>query len=183
METANYIETKGGGLSTSDKLVIALREEANKNPVFNTICRVLASRYRTRQQITMQALKATMKKQGLEFTKQQYEDVLKFMARVGIGHLDKGPRGRIRALKGIKVTLQSVGKAALAGQDQLNNFKSQVKFAKVPQTFQAKAIKSDSNYKVVFTIEMDSKSMKFEVPGGIKPNELGDFLARTLKGQ
>lgn len=183
METVNFETDNGVSLRPAEKLIMALRQEANKNAAFNAVCKVFAGRERSRQQITIVSLKAAMKKHGFDFTAGQYEDILKTLARAGIGHLDKSAKGRIRALKGIKVTLQSVGKAALANGTQINNFRPQVKFMKVPQVINGKkATAATENYKVSFTIELNSKSVVFEVPGGVQPDKLGEYLARALKG-
>lgn len=179
METLNFETKNGVALTANEKLIMALRLEADKNQAFNAVCKVFADRERSRQQITVISLKAAMKKHGFDFAVEQYEEILKVLARAGIGHLDKSPKGRIRALKGIKVTLQSVGKAALSNGTQINNFRPQVKFMKIPQAINGK--KTAENYKVSFTIELNAKSVVFEVPGGVQPDKLGEYLAKALK--
>src|SRR4051812_39144764 len=78
------------------KLVMALKEEASENAVFHAMCKVFSKRERARQQITIVALKAVMKKHHFNFTRHELESELKFMAKLGLGHLDKAPNGKIR---------------------------------------------------------------------------------------
>lgn len=173
-------------------LITQLKAEVSKNRVFNDMCHVFATRERARQQVTIPALMAVMKKNGFNHSKNDYEKALRVMANLGLGILDFDGRGRLRSLKGVKVTLQSIGMAALSG-GQINKFRPQVRLAKlpgVPQTIvEAAASKTtitppptipDMNKdmcKIVFTVEVGGKKVLFEIPEGVPKEELGQFIA------
>lgn len=126
MEMQTEVRTK----ATSQ--IERLRTEAAKNPVFAAVSLVFALRQRARQQVTMSRLKVVMAAEGYNYTKMQLEDVLVFLSSIHIGVLDRSARGRIRALKGIKVTLQSLGAAALTKQDKLEQYSAASRFIKLP---------------------------------------------------
>lgn len=101
-------------------VVIWLRERAEKSQVFNAMAHVFALRERTRQQITLTNLYQVMLKEGFKYSKSEYGEELQYMASLGIGKLEHDSKGRLRALKGIRVTLQSIGLAAAAKKDSLD---------------------------------------------------------------
>lgn len=101
--------------ATSPKLMIEkLRDEAKKNKCLNAICHVFALRERARGQVTLGALKQTMAKEGFDFKNSEYEDVLIFFGKIGLGTVSKNSKGRVDALKNIKYTLQTIGRAAVS---------------------------------------------------------------------
>lgn len=103
-------------------ILTAIRSRAASSPVFNAMCHVFALRQRTRQQITLANLMWVMKKEDFKYVDTQYIVELQFMAAAGLGKLYIDSKGRVRALKGIQVTLQSIGIAAILKKDTLEPF-------------------------------------------------------------
>lgn len=100
----------------------ALRNYAAKDKVFNAVATAFAMRERTRNIITIQRLIKTMKDHGFDFTREQYREVLAYLAHIGLGKLVK-KNGKVRALTDIKYTLMSVGKTALGQKAILDRAK------------------------------------------------------------
>lgn len=103
-------------------IVQALRAEVQRNPAFAAVCKLFASRERARQQVTLSTLRLTTIREGYNFTREQHEGVLKFLASLGIGRLVYDHKNRIAVLKDIRVTLQSIGLAATSSSDTVHRF-------------------------------------------------------------
>lgn len=173
-------------------IVHALREEANQNPVFNSVCLVFSMRERTRQQITLPSLMQTMDKEKFSFTRAQLEGVLRFLSTLGIGSLAFDKSGKIFALKNIKITLQSIGLVSLSKKDGLDKFKAQPHFESLVADTAAKAPKSlkvertpagpvdvvDGRYPATLTIKINGSPVVFELPRGITLKELSIVLTQ-----
>lgn len=177
-------------IQPKDDIVSKLKAEAAKNKAFNAVCHRFALRERARQQVTIASLAATMKKEGYNFEKDQYGQVLAFLAALGLGTLDRNARGRIRSLRGIKMTLQSIGMAAIGNAIQLDKYIAQNRYTnlvstpQVPQTIietkppvPPAPRTQKSMCKIIFTVTVDDKEVNFEVPGGVPKEELGQFIA------
>lgn len=168
-------------------MVEALRAEAQGNKVFSAVCHIFALRERARRQVTIAALRNKMSIEGFEFTTAQLQSVLKFMASLGIGKLDQDSKGRIRALKEIKHTLQSIGNAAIAKGEKLDRYDAIDPLIKLPgataapqphiQAVQVPKTAPASGYKTTLTIDMNGKMVNFELPHISGPEELGLLLA------
>lgn len=175
---------------TSNDLTKAIKVEAAKNPVFSAVCHIFALRERARQEITMSRLMYATAKEGYSFTKQQHADVLKFLASIGIGKLDIDARGNIKALRGIRVTLQSIGMAGVGDKVDLAKFEPSVKFNSiVPPKFSngvgavhvpvppPQTPRGAPRHAANFTVFMDGKPVVFEVPKGVTTQELVNVLS------
>lgn len=184
----------------SQSMVIAeLRKEAAKSPVFSNVMHVFALRERARQQVTIPALRLRMGSEGFNYTRHDYMRVLRFLASVGLGTLELSA-GEVIALKNVKITLQSIGMAAVSNGDKLTPFTPQydyqtleapkrghniVKTPPVQNTADTSEIKlepskSTSNQKThpaTLTIVIDGKAISFPLPSGVTTAQLGELLA------
>jgi len=100
-------------------LVHKLQERARMNKVFNSMAHVFAIRERTRRQLTVTSLYAQMKREKFIFSKNDYINELQLLATLSVVSLEKSSRGMIKALVDIKITLQSIGQAALGGKKEV----------------------------------------------------------------
>lgn len=164
------------------EISLRLREEANKNKVFHSICGIFALRERTRRQISIVNLIMVTRKEGFEFTRVQLEDVLKFLASLGIGRLDYAKKNRLRALKDIRVTLQSIGLAALAKQETLTKFNIPTEFMSLEKpVIESKGIKEET-MKVTLLVELNpGHQVAFELPYSVSSRDV-ILLLSNLKG-
>lgn len=173
MELTNNTNKAPSKHKTPKDISVALRAEAIRNPVFGAVATLFAMRQRARQQVTIAALSASMKKNGFLFERQDYEKVLSFLASLGLGTLYRSSKGRIRALKDVRVSLQSIGKAAHTGDVKLAPFKPQNRFTKVPQVANKP---KDTVYKAKLSVLIEGTPVDFELPH-IPKSELGKFIA------
>lgn len=102
---------------TANDTVSKLKSEAKKNPVFNAVAYSFAMRERSRRQVTVNNLALIMKREGFNYSRKELQEVLKFLGSLQLGKLEKTPRGNVRVLKGIPVTLQSIGLSALGKEN------------------------------------------------------------------
>lgn len=161
----------------------ALQKEAAANETFSAVCHMFALRERARSQVTMGTLKFSTIKEGYSFTKEQLESVLKFLAGLGVGRLEKDNKGRITALKDIQYTLQSIGQAAVAQQEGVTKFSAAKTYKELPA--QPKAVEPVPTKEVMYAAELqviiEGKPIKFEVPKGLTPETLAQLLSQIYK--
>lgn len=173
---------------TSKEVVAKLRDEASKNPTFNAVCHIFAMRERSRNRVTLNSLMATMKREGfVKFDKASYEGVLKLLADLNLGKLDYDIRGRLRSVKGIKVTLQSIGMSAVSKQDSLATVSEKDQPLKQPQLPKIPPFPSPfpntppapkaSSKQVVVKIEFEGTVLTFQCPDGVQPRDVLALLA------
>lgn len=136
-----------------DTFVTQIKQRAEQSPVFNAMVHWFAVRERTRQQITLAHLKQKMGKEGYTFAPEAYGEELVFMANLGIGKLEHDAKGRIKALKGIRLTLQSIGAAAIENKKVVNS-KPATQYAKLP-------VKPKSQFNTVLSVKIEGKTMDF----------------------
>lgn len=162
-----------------------LRKEAQTNPVFNAVAHVFALRERTRAQVTVGTLTQTMKKEGFDYEKRQLASVLEFLARTGVGSIEKDRRGRVQALKEIKLTLQSVGKAAvnkeaLEGRRQRNRFAPLLAPVKVsaPSSPPPQAIEKPKADPSTLTVLIKGTTVSVSIPETFTRDDVIDLVNR-----
>lgn len=179
-------------------MVQSLQAEAKLNPVFNTVMHAFAIRERTRAQVTVSNLRLSMAQEGYQFDRPQCEKVLQFLASIGVGRLQKHANGILYALKDIKITLQSIGRAAIGATDKLAKFDQGNSFSRLPaQITQAKAVAPikpghvtakaakatfverrapAAKYEASIYVKINGQMSKFDIPGGLTTDELGRML-------
>lgn len=113
---------------TTNMQIEQLKKEANSNPVAKDVFTMFASRKRARQNVQVDALERRMIKEGFSHPKEAYRSVLKFLVGVGFGKLDLGPGGKVRGIKELRTTLQSIGSAAYGEVAKVRNFKKRARF-------------------------------------------------------
>lgn len=115
-------------------VVERLKEQAEVSPVFKAMAVVFASRERTRQQVSIQSLEVKMNAAGYNFSKEEYERELEFLGGLSLGSVKKNAKGHVVCLKGISITLQSIGAAALGKKTVLNRYTQRTPYTKLPAT-------------------------------------------------
>lgn len=172
---------------TAPKSVITkLRDEASKNPIFKAVCQGFAIRDRTRAQVTIASLTQKMMKEGFNYSRKDYVSVLKVLADLGFGRLEMSARGKVKSLKDIKITLQSIGRAAVSDSTVLTRANFSNKFKELPEEkAHAKTIAGKIGmtkpkaYKAQLIVHFAKDEITtFTLPNGITEQQLGSFLAR-----
>jgi len=169
-------------------LVEELRRLAQR-PAFNAVCHVFAIRERARQQVTLNSLSLRMLEEGYKHGTKDYAQVLKDLAGLGIGNLEFDPKTKeIRALKNIKLTLQSIGKAAVGDVSKVDGFSPQHSYAALPvravptitpapEKAPEKSEKKEADYRVKIVALINSKEIEFPLPLALTIKEIGELLA------
>lgn len=154
-----------------------IREEAARNNLFALVCTMFASRERNRNTLTPAALKLAMSKRDLNYPKSRYSDILRFMASLGLGKLDIGPRGQVRALNRIPINLKSIGNMVTGSPKQ----EAPIIPSQQAQPAQKMVTKAKTgDFQIAYTPRLTLVIGKEELPiPGVKkidPNKLGEFI-------
>lgn len=161
-----------------------LRTEAKNRPAFNAVAHMFIKRERSRGHITLGALIRTMTKLDFNFSKEEYSEVLAFLGRIGVGVVDTDAKGRLRSLKEIRFTLQSIGMVATSKRKALletHGVRSVAlaspSAAPKPEIKVLPVDKPSVAIKLQVTMDGDTHT-SFEVPNKITPNQLIALLAQ-----
>lgn len=164
-----------------------LKAEAASNPVFNAVCMAFAIRERARQQVTIQTLKATMAKEGYKFPTEEYAKILTFLSSLGIGRLDRNAKNKVRGLKDIKVTLQSIGRVAtsegVTKMDRLNVKNTFTKLKADEKEQEVSKVLNPPVYPASLTVTIDGAPVSFPLPKGLTTDQLGTLLTKIFSNE
>lgn len=162
---------------TNVEIVSALKKEAETNKAFNAVCHVFAIRKRTRFTLTVGSMAQAMRRERFQFGDQEYVSIIKFLAGLGLGNIETNRTGKVKGLSGLKVTLQSIGKAACSTEMTLTTARPKHKFeALIVPT--PEAIKSSD---IGLTIYLNDKPVNFSLPSNLKNEEVLELLGKLRK--
>lgn len=150
-----------------------IQKEAESNKVFRDVAHVFAQRDRARTVVTLSSLHQTMKKRGYHYDKKDLVPVLTKLASAGIGKLDIDFKGKVRALKDIKVKLQSVG-AVAEGGEELANFRQKNQFKEITMP---EMKRSEQGPKLVLTALINGKALNIAVPGDFNTADIATLVS------
>lgn len=169
-------------LANKASKVALLRQEAQGNPAFKTICQVFTQRQRTRNQVMMGTLQATLEKQGFTHPKEKLSSALAFLANLGFGRLERNSKGNVTGLKDIRITLQSIGRAALSESNDLEVaipkqlYKPLVNDGTGPKKNKI-IIREPERFSIALTaVNKDGKTISFPLPMKLTAKELGTLV-------
>lgn len=114
------------------EVIQTLKTETAKDSALNAVLHMFATRERARDQVTIQALENRMKEEGFAYEHAEYVRILRLLAKLGLGRLDTDPSGKVRALKDVKVTLQSIGLAACGSGATIQTLHRRNRFQRIP---------------------------------------------------
>lgn len=168
------------------KMIETLRNDAAKDKVLDEVLHVFATRERTRFILTVHGLMQRMKREGFEHGYEEYAKILKHLGALGLGQVIHDSKGRVIALKEIKITLQSLGKAVYAkGESNLESYRKRNKFQKV--TFRSPRASTDAPpaakpqampASVALTFVINGKPVTFSVPNNLDANDIGILVSK-----
>lgn len=168
---------------TVNPLIAELREEVKRNAVFKDIMHMLTLRKRTRGRLTVTRLKQAMEEEGFNYSRKQYESVLGFMGKLGLGTLSTSKRGKITALNGIKLRLQSIAEASLNVHSNLKTRQEQARYENLkPENarilhLENKSPIRESTNPVFLTMSLNGKLVNIPGPNNISDSSIGEFIA------
>ncbi len=169
-----------------NEAIVSLKKVVESDKAASAVFHVFALRKRARHMVTILGLMQRMKAEGFEYSRGQYEAILKIMAEHGFGKLEKDPKGQVTALKDIKTTLQSLGKAVLSQDEKLKGFKQRNRFNDLVAT--AEAIRTNPEAIAVrpfrvsgtvsITLSINGKPIIIPVPSDLTPEETAGLINR-----
>lgn len=164
------------------EVVFALRTEVKNDKVFSDVCQMFAERQRSRHQVTVKSLSLRMHYlYGVKHTDNDYRKVLTTLATLGFGRVENDRAGRLRALKDVKTTLNSIGKVAIGKTESLEEQNKSTKNKYVRMTEIATTQPTRTSNKIGLTIMINTKPVSIPLPDDIKPEEMAELIYR-LKG-
>lgn len=175
-----------------DQIIQALKNEAKTNPVAASVFTVWGSRHRARNQVTIQALSYRMKDSGFQYEASDYVKVLKVLITLGLG-TPMTVGGRLVGIRDVKMTLQSIGKAAMQGGESLEMFKRRNRYSKlivakplvgasIPAAARVggKVAKAFQNLHIA--VSVGSKMLRIDIPEDFTGEEISTLVSQ-LRGQ
>ncbi len=171
----------------TNNVIETLQQEAKDNPVANAVFHAWAVRERTRHNVTVEALTATMHKEKYNFTPSQIVPVLDKLSKLGFGKLET-VNGKVKALSGVTTTLQSIGAAALGEEMKLKSKAQKHRFhAMAARSETLRVIKEDvrianalkPTIKVV--IEIEGRPIEIPIPADMRSDDI-TALIKKLRG-
>lgn len=175
-----------GVVTSPNDTISMIKRHASDSETFRAMCRSFAARKRTKETVTVRALAVRLETEGYIARKEYLQNELYFLAQIGVGTLKKDNNGNIVALTNLKVTLQSVGKAAGEQVANLKNWKKQKRFKKlIPSQkmpdFRETIVKSP---KAVIPKKKYTANLIVNIEGNpvnvasfqMAPEELGEFM-------
>lgn len=166
------------------EVVNALRKEADENKVSNAVLHVFAVRQRARNVIILNSLANRMRREGFSFKKEEYVPLLKLMANLGLGVLMLDPKGKVKGLKDIRITLQSIGTAGCGHGNELKSFIKRNKFTPIPAPIDRRApesVPTTPGLTVSLEFMINGKFIKIPVPKNFTADDVAALLKR-IKG-
>lgn len=102
-----------------NQVVEQLRSQTKSNKAFNAVCHIFALRERFRKQVTVQALQFKMRTEGFVYSKQDYENVIKFLGDLKLGVVRTNKKNKVMGIYDLKKPLRTIGRAALGEENEL----------------------------------------------------------------
>jgi hypothetical protein len=175
-------------------VIQSLRQEASSNKISADIFLCLGLRERARNDVTVTGLAARMKEDGFDYPEAEYARFIRFLANLQLGTLKTDSKGRAVAIQDIRLTLQSIGQAALGERHSFLAWKQRKRYIKLltPNTPPAKPSLPTPTVKVQaprivakpavlqaevsITITVGGKPVQISMPKGLTPSEIAEFL-------
>lgn len=115
-----------------EQLIQSLKSETAKNPIFKAVMYMFAMRKRARYRVSISALTQKMRQEGFSYPKEDYARVIKFLIDHKLGEQELNRNGRLIGIKGLTLTLQSIGQAACSDVYILRDFKKRNGYEELP---------------------------------------------------
>lgn len=173
-------------IKETSPLIETLKKEAATNKAANAVFHVFALRQRARRNVTVHSLEQRMKKEGFDFSPNEYSGVLKTLAGLGFGKLQTDHKGRVKALTDVNTTLQSIGSAACGQRVTLTGLKSRNKFTTMVVTKMDAAPTAEIFKKVApvpqvdlrLSLAINGKPVSISVPENLTAEEITGIILK-----
>ncbi len=171
-----------------NEMIKRLKQEAQTNDLARAVFVVWGVRDRARSVVSVNNLSNTMVKHGFSFPVERYEDLLKFLAEMGIGKIHRSPKGKVQALVDIPIKLQSIGQAASGHNTGLKSMRRKARFKSLPKMGAAESepqevsampglvtkpkVIAAERAPVVLSVMIGDKRVDIPVPAGLSDDEI-----------
>ncbi len=168
---------------TNSIMIEKLKTEVASNPVSAAVFHFLAQRERTRDSILTGNLYKEMCKAGFKYPKSEYAKTLRFLSTIGVGTLKVSTRGNVIGLYDIKLTLQSLGRAAIEGSPSLNPFHGRKKFTVLRPVVlppAAPRVVDDvvKDISIDIVVHINEKVLQIQVPENFKKEDISLLIEK-----
>lgn len=164
---------------TKEQMVEALRNKAKEDKVANAIFHMFALRDRSRSDVTIVGLSQAMKHEGFNFKRDEYQKFLRFLSSIGIGQLMQDSKNKVKGIKDIHLTLESIGRAAIGKEiANLDAFVPRKKFNEliiIPK-------ENKTEVKVGVSMSVNGRSYNIDLPEDLTNTEIASVL-ETIRGK
>ncbi len=168
-------------MATND-VIEALKVKAKESPAANAVFHMWAIRQRARHSVTVTGLSAKMKAEGFTFKDDEYRDLLSLLSRLNLGRLEKGPKGKVWALRELKTSLQSIGNAAVSGTGDLKAFRQRNRFARLTTPAPAAVLEPKKGITtgepIRIMMQVANTPVEVSLPSGATAQEIAGIIAR-----
>ncbi len=166
-----------------NEMIKRLKQEAQTNDLARAVFVVWGVRDRARSVVSVNNLANTMVKHGFTFPVERYEDLLKFLAEMGIGKIHRSPKGKVQALVDIPIKLQSIGQAASGHNTGLKSMRRKARFKSLPKMEDPQEVSAmpglvtkpkviANRVPVVLSVMMGDKRVDIPVPADLSDDEI-----------
>lgn len=173
-------------MDNEQKIISVLREIAGKSKLASAVFYLFALRERARSRLTVRNLMLRMKAEGFKFDKSDYHQFFNLLADLQIGHIERGQRGQLKALRDINFTLQSVGKAAVGKTDHLTTFRSRgntkARVVKPQQAFRpGLTVKPVTKTDIKIMVTVNDRPWYLDVPKDYTEQDIAKIISMLNK--
>ena len=183
------------------QVVETLKKTTEKSKAVRDVMTSWALRERTRNVVTVEALAQRMKKEGFDHPQHEYAALLRQLSNLGLGKLETSASGKVKALKDVRLTLQSIGKAAVGEDTSLRGWRPRNRFGQlIASTDRAPELTQEAKQPeapkpltqeapkpapmavgVTLVVNINGKPVNIPVPDSLTVQEVGALVAK-LKG-
>jgi hypothetical protein len=117
------------------KIVESLRNMAQNSKAANDVFTEFATRQRSKGHLLVDTMFYRMQREGFKYSKEEYADILVALSELGVGTLKFGAKNQVKALTGIRYSLQSIGQAGVGRPKNatLTSWSQRRRFAELPE--------------------------------------------------
>lgn len=175
-------------MSKTNQMVEKLKNECKGNSALSAVLHLFALRKRARSSLTLDGLKQKMAEEGFSYSRAEYEKILKTLADAGLGTLKLSPKGEVRAIQNITVTLQSLGAAVCGGKPGLTPLKAKHRYVKVPKPATTTTPTTEEPQKItvlkqplILTWIVNGKPVNLRVPDNFTAKDFEELFNRIAE--
>lgn len=166
--------------------ILELKKEAESNPAVMDVFKMFSGRERARGQVSLKALALRMKQNGYEYNEKDYDEILRLLAKYEFGDLEEDKKGRVKRLKNVKYTLQSIGKVVCSQNGKLEKYDKKAEYKDLSKgNWTIESVKPDVSiypFRVSgimsITMSVNGKAIIVPLPEDLTADEIHEIVKR-----